>query len=635
MRDRLQGRIERNFFLAHMNTVNCVIGLDYLRILHDLHFDLSIAGITWIDHWMAKNDLPSIAVIADAHFHDIESYYDCDGIKIDGRQLTLRTWADTRRSSRVFNESKAALMLALKDIEDRGIKHVVLLGDYSDDGQIEASERLVNLLRLHRKQHGTRFFAITGNHDAYGPLGKHQSTRFVSGAETTVLVSSDPDVAASEEASAVLTHKMYCEGVPDAISRMSEFGLFKQADYLHWETPFGTTDSISNRQYEARSADGLQSHKLVDASYLVEPVDGLWLLMIDANVFEPRNGQRTPAQKKAFLDSSDAGWNSVLRNRPYLMDWITAVCSRADKSGKTLMAFSHYPIIDPFADMHDGALGVFDKEMRRRKPLESVSAQLLNCGVRLHFSGHLHVNALTMRGKGTHVIEDCAVPSLAAFPACYKIVHADTDNLHIDTVHLASMTLDVSLMNYYREENRIMGDDPCAALATLNYGEFLYKRMHTRVMHHYLVRQWPEDIAQSVVKTNAADLALLMLSEPPDPHDKSLVHHSEAITSDQLDQLAPMMSLYRISLDNLVACSMTQLVSDWYCLRHAGYLARPFIESNNMRVYSCLADTFGNVALQDITTPKALFSVFLGMLQSAITRSDPSASRETILSVTV
>ena len=582
---------------------------------------------------MAKYDLPSIAVIADAHFHDIESHYDCDGITIDGRQLTLRTWADTRRSSRVFNESKAALVLALNDIENRGIKHVVLLGDYSDDGQIEASERLVTLLRLHREQHGTRFFAITGNHDAYGPLGKHQSTRFVSGAGTTVLVSSDPDVAASEEASAVLTNKMYCEGVPDGISRMSEFGLFKQNDYLHWETPFGTTDSIGSRQYEARSADGLQLHRLVDASYLVEPVDGLWLLMIDANVFEPRNGQRTPAQKKAFLDSSDAGWNSVLRNRPYLIDWITDVCSRADKSGKTLMAFSHYPIIDPFADLHDGALDVFDREMRRRKPVESVSAQLLNGGLRLHFSGHLHVNALTRRGKGTQLIEDCAVPSLAAFPACYKIVHTDTDNLHIDTVHLASMTLDASLMNYYREENRIMGDDPCAALATLNYGEFLYKRMHTRVMHHYLVRQWPENIAQTVLKTNAADLVLLMLSEPPDLPGKSLVHHSEAITSDQIAQLAPMMSAYRISLDNLAACSMTQLVSDWYCLRHGGYLARPFIGSDNMRVYSCLADTFGSVALQDLTKPKALFSVFLGMLQSAIAHSDPSANRQRILSV--
>ena len=582
---------------------------------------------------MAKHVRPAIAVVADAHCHDIESYYDCDGITIDGRQLTLRAWADTRRSSRVFNESKAALVLALKDIEDKGIKHVVLLGDYTDDGQIEASERLVNLLRLHSEQHGTRFFAITGNHDAYGPLGKHQSTRFVSDVGTTVLVSSDPDVAASENASAILTTKMYCEGVPDAIARMSEFGLFRQADYVHWETPFGTTDSIASRQYEARSADGLQSHRLVDASYLVEPVDGLWLLMIDANVFEPRNGRRSPAQKKAFLDSSDAGWNSVLRNRAYLRDWITDVCSRAGKSGKTLMAFSHYPIIDPFADLHDGALNVFDKEMLRRKPIESVAAQLQSCGLRLHFSGHLHVNALSSRGKGTHAIEDCAVPSLAAFPACYKIVHTDTDKLHIDTVHLASMPLDASLMSYYREENRTMGDEPCEALAAVNYGEFLYHRMHTRVVHHHLARRWPGQIAQSVLETNAADLALLMLSNSSDPHGNSLVHHSEAISSDQAEQLASLMSSYQISMDHLVVCSMTQLVSDWYCLRHAGYLARSYIGSDNLRVYTFLADNFGDVTLQDITTSKALFSVFLGMLQSAIIRSDPTTTRERVLSL--
>ena len=34
---------------------------------------------------------------------------------------------------------------------------------------------------------------------------------------------------------------------------------------------------------------------LVDASYLVEPEAGLWLLMIDANVFEPRDGHSNEA----------------------------------------------------------------------------------------------------------------------------------------------------------------------------------------------------------------------------------------------------------------------------------------------------------------------------------------------------
>lgn len=59
-------------------------------------------------------ELPTIAVIADAHFHDIYSDYGCTGITIDGKQLTLRSWQDTRKSPRVFNESGNALRQTLK-----------------------------------------------------------------------------------------------------------------------------------------------------------------------------------------------------------------------------------------------------------------------------------------------------------------------------------------------------------------------------------------------------------------------------------------------------------------------------------------------------------------------------------------
>ena len=49
--------------------------------------------------------------------------------------------------------------------------------------------------------------------------------------------------------------------------------------------------------------------RMIDASYLVEPVDGLWLLSIDANVFEPRDGDLDPAAEASYIDSTDAGWN--------------------------------------------------------------------------------------------------------------------------------------------------------------------------------------------------------------------------------------------------------------------------------------------------------------------------------------
>ena len=73
---------------------------------------------------MKPLDIPTVAVIADAHLHDIKSDYDGASLPIGDRQLTLRTWADTRRSSRVFNESRRALTGALEDIVNRGIKGI-------------------------------------------------------------------------------------------------------------------------------------------------------------------------------------------------------------------------------------------------------------------------------------------------------------------------------------------------------------------------------------------------------------------------------------------------------------------------------------------------------------------------------
>ena len=560
--------------------------------------------------------MPAIAVIADAHFHDAESDYGCSGVSVEGRQLTLRSWADTRSSSRVFNESKVALLTALQQIETAGIKHVVLLGDYSDDGQIEAIERLVDLLREHRDRFDTQFFAITGNHDAFGPAGKHQSTRFAGATGDTTLVTSDPKVAATEPESAILTRNMYCEGVGAGISKMSEFGLFRQASYLHWETPFGSSDLLDDRQYVARSADGQRAHKLVDASYLVEPVEGLWLLMIDANVFEPRNGQWRPTQKKAFLDCSDAGWNSVLRNRAHLMDWINNVCARAGKADRKLIAFSHYPIIDPFADADDNAFKLFGEcEMLRRKPADKVARTLLDYGLRLHFSGHMHVSGFSQRSDDAHDIKDSHVPSLVTFPPGYQVVHSHEEHHRINHHHLFDMPLDPLMMAFYCEDNASADDIDRHVLAASNYGEFLYHRMHTRAIHHYLKKEWPLPVAQAVLNTTTCDLVILMLSGGSTLTAQCRTGVVFAGVASLLESTA---SDYGLSVDDLAQCSMTRLVADWYCLRHAGYLAGQFIGSNKLNIYSYLAESFGDLSPRDTTLHRSFFAVFLGMLKSSL-----------------
>ncbi|MFT4727891.1 MAG: 3',5'-cyclic AMP phosphodiesterase CpdA [Granulosicoccus sp.] len=581
---------------------------------------------------MKPHDIPTVAVIADAHLHDIESDYDGASIFIDGQLLTLRSWADTRQSSRVFNESHTALMGALTDIVKREVKHVVLLGDYADDGQIEAIERVVTTLRHLQKEHGVNFYAIPGNHDFYGPVGKHQSTRFAVSAQQTVLVTSDPETAKQEPDSAVLTRKMFCLGAPEGLMPMADFGLFNQSKYLHWETPFGTSDAVETRLYPATSSDGLITHQLMDASYLVEPSPGLWLLMLDANVFEPRNGTWNINQKRAFKDSSDAGWNSVLRNKPFLFEWITDVCKRADEQGKNLLTFSHYPALDPFNDNSGGYAKLFGQtEIIRRQPGISVAEKLLDTGLQLHFGGHMHVNGVSRYTIKDKQLTHISVPSPVTCPAAYQLIQAAKNEVRVDTISLASLALDTRLIDFYKKENIASQVPIDAALNATNYGDFLYKRIHGRVLYRYFKNDWPNEIVQNIDNTSVADLMVLFQRQETS-EDPLVFSTMEALDHTVLvANLQSLIEKHHMNFETLLNHPLLELIVDWYCLRDSGSQAYAFINPDRINMYRFLSAHYGDTTVAEVNNTADFFSIFLGMMHTSLQGlSQTPSSRQTI-----
>lgn len=538
--------------------------------------------------------MPAVAVIADAHFHDIEGDYDFAGISVGGRRLTLRSWADTAASTRVFNESYAALPAALDRIVARGIRHVVLLGDYSDDGQRETTASLVRLLEGYRARHGLAFYATPGNHDVFGPLGKHRDTRYVDATGGTTLVTSDAEKAADDPGNPVVTPKIYCEGLPAGLMPLSGFGYFRRPEYLHWETPFGTNDAPGAREHDLLSADGKTVRRLMDASYLVEPEAGLWLLMIDANVFEPRNGNRDIARKKAFIDSSDAGWNALLRVKPYLIDWIADVAARAESGGKQLLAFSHYPAVDPFEDDAQTERRLFgETNVAKRTPRPVVAETLAETGLRLHFSGHLHVEARTRLAGLTNI----AVPSLVAFPAGFVVVHAEGDAPVVESLSLSEEPVDADLLALYHAENARAGIAPDPAMAARDYGTFLYRHMRPLVLERFLPKEWPAEMAARARHMTLWDLVVLM----------------EGTT---LEQEA---AEFGVDAAWMQARPLLDLIVDWYSLRQSPAQAPLYISRENLRCYRFLAKVFGD-RQADPQTPRGFFALFLGVLAMSLGR---------------
>ncbi|MCA2372948.1 metallophosphoesterase [Agrobacterium genomosp. 3 str. CIP 111-78] len=545
---------------------------------------------------MLTRALPSVAVIADAHFHDTAADFGFPGIEIDGERITMRSWSDTRESTRVFNESADALHAALEAVRQRGIRHVVLLGDYTDDGQRATTETLKGILERHRDAHGTAFYALPGNHDIFGPRGRHHTKEFLTENGRCLSVSSDARRAGER---VVISDRMYCEGYPVGLGPMSAFGYFRQPDYIHWETPFGLSDLAEGRLYEVRSPDGHNVYQLMDASYLVEPEPGLWLLMIDANIFEPLDGAFEKGEEAAFTDSTSGGWNALLRCKPFIIDWIADVRHRAEALGKTLLGFSHYPALDPF-DGASGAEGALFGETNvvRRTPRKAVEDALRDAGLAIHFSGHLHVEGVTRRGDGENSLTNIAVPSLVAFPPAFKVVHTSRQEITVETVEMDALPINSRICRGYAQETALAGEDEDQAFAAGTYGDFLLGHKRALVRYRYFIKEWPAEVVAAIANKTVQDVIGLIGKKGGSPSD-GLVLASEL--------------------------PMFELIADWYCLRQGAGLALPHIQPERLSLYRVLAGRFGREADRHDGSVQSFIEIFFGALGLFIERAEGSS----------
>jgi 3',5'-cyclic AMP phosphodiesterase CpdA len=561
---------------------------------------------------MQSSNPPFIAVIADPHFHDLSGNYGAAGIDAKGRRIALRPLADTVKSTRVFNEAGGALKHVLHDIVARGIRHVVLLGDYSDDGQAETLKGLRALFEDCRQRHGLRFFAVPGNHDIFGPHGRHRSKRFLNPDFSHVLATSNPDRRRGPEEDAIVTTEgMRCLGYPDGLLALPGVGFFRDPDDRYWETPFGLDDAPAARRYQVRSADGQSSYGLMDASYLVEPVEGVWLLMIDANVFVPLSGTRADSEE-AFADSTDAGWNAMLTHKRFVLDWTKDVSARAKRSGKTLIAFSHYPALDPLDGTGEDEFALLgETSLSRRLPGPDVGRALIEAGIRVHFSGHVHINDTARMREASGFLVNVSVPSLVAFPPAYKIVRVEPERLTVETVSIGAMTLDQDIMDIYRAEASKKGLDAAALLAAEDYGAFLSAHLGHLVGRRHLRREWPEELAHAVRPLDLLDLAVLALTDEPlllrDLPDAIRIRRQ---APDIAGRLAACAAERNVDLSVLSRKRVMAFLGDWYRAKMGSDFGRDAIAPGDLDACRLLCWLYAENKPSDGTAQAAFARIF-------------------------
>jgi len=502
----------------------------------------------------------AVAFMSDVHFQDVYGDFKSaqfNGIPTkDGKNASIRTMYAQLTSTRLFNENYFAFYAALDDAYAKGIRYVALPGDYTDDAQPMNVDGIAAVMKQYQAK-GMRFFLAPGNHDPVEPYDDQEAGKndFLTkeGKEQKVYATSNAACVAKDP-SVVCTDQLMEQGYDKLMTKMGEFGFMPNKADLLWETPFSkytggkysydeavAQSATSKRQFEICAEGSGGAYKaageaklgkaftkcvnMIDSTYLVEPVKGLWLLSIDANVFVP-NAKFDPARPndfKGYDGAGNAGWNKVITHKMFLMDYIKSVAARAKLEGKQLMAFSHYPTMDFYANQTDAMKAVFKSGafQTARVPDASVANAVAATGLRLHVGGHMHFNGTNdHQDTGGNYLVNVQSPSLAVYGAAYKIVtYKDAETIDVQTMPLNTVPRFAELFPLYVVENDYLKGSSIPAdagkrwdraiLDTRSYGEYTRYYFGELSRLRFMDEYWPCEMKEAAMNLNGKQMLIL------------------------------------------------------------------------------------------------------------------------------
>lgn len=597
----------------------------------------------------------SIAFLSDVHFHDVYAEFSegtFSGIAPThpqtGKTATIRTMEAQLTSTRLFNENYFAFKAALDDLVERGIQYVALTGDFSDDGQPIHMKRLAEVMNDYSDNHGIRFFLTTGNHDPNRPFQQEAGKSNYLGADgkrQPIYSSQHPRCLADQSPSTIESHQVICTddvleyGYDGILKILGHFGFYPNREDLYFETPFS---SYSNESYHFETAaeeanlenrfyeichEGSGGHwreehyqrclDVPDVSYLVEPVDGLWILSLDANVYQPRLTIDTenPQNPDNFYGTGNAGYNLVLSHKKHLVEWVESVMERADELGKEVISFSHYPM----ADFYNGSKPVIEElwgEGRfqlARLPEERTSNRLLETGLQLHVAGHMHMNdtnLISNPGGGKSLV-NIQSPSIAGYVPAYKIVHLSPEArlAQVETIILDDVEgFDSLFEHYHREWNHLesLSDEGIwdrEILQSNSYREFTDWHMKELSRLRFLPGEWPDDIRLILERVSGDEFLILSQIELDGSYSEilSLIDQNgvksigETISEyypiewdAAVERAADRFEHFMADGESSTNLSGSDLSVDFYRLRNAGTLAFRDIQEERLELYNAL-----------------------------------------------
>lgn len=561
-----------------------------------------------------------IAFLSDIHLQDVYAELNSEEYKgvlnpATGNYATIRTMKSQINSTRLFNENYFAFITALEDLKKRGVQIVVFPGDFTDDGQPMNVLALKKILDQYSAQSGMRFFLTTGNHDPVQPFGGVAGKRDFLGADgSEQAVAGAKDIFPSNNVA--VSDQINYWGYAEITNTLGDFGFFPSEKDIFWAHPFQELDVdhydfqqvkdssfLENRVYEA----GDSGLFLPDASYLVEPIEGIWLLALDGNVYT-----YTGTEWKG----SSIGFNQAAFHKKHQLDWIKKVAAEAEKRGKTLISFSHYPL----AEFHDGAsdemssLFGTQKFQLARVPTTATTSLYAKAGIRLHFAGHMHINDTGIYQDQTtaHTMYNIQVPSLAAFPPAYKTLKThNTSTVEIETISLAEVDHMNEFFDLYRMEHRwlLEQQDPgiwdSSILASKDYLEYTRNHLRELTKSKFIPSDWPQNLA--VLLQNLSPQELIKWSQMDDAK-------SEIFLQEKMKKLK--ISTKRIHPKH-------SIIDDFYLLKNGDELGKKLIPEDRTSFYEELISLVGQKTISAGQSLNGELVRFFGIFEK-LYHSNPS-----------
>lgn len=558
-----------------------------------------------------------IAFLSDVHFQDLYGSFSDNDFKgiinpKTGKPTILRTMDSQLHSTRVFNENYFAFLKALDDIATKGIKIVAMPGDFSDDGQAYNLRGLRKILDQYHKKYGIDFYLTTGNHDPVGPF------RQDAGKDDFLGEKGNPLGIYSKENLGKTTPKIITKDIAESgyleiLDELKDFGFYPKEKDLFWSTPFSQDSyinysypkAIQQAAYTQRMYEVTKGFSVPDLSYVVEPVKGIWMLAIDGNTYIPKNLNEN-SNNPSNYNGASIGYNNVLTNKQHLIKWVKRIADEAKLKGKTLIAFTHYPMIDFNDDAtHEIKSLLGEKKWQlERVPEEEVAKVFADAGLQIHFAGHMHINDTGIRKIDGKILVNVQVPSLAAYLPSYKIltIHS-SDKMEVQTEVLNDVPHFDDLFPLYEKEYEALSQNKNATLwnkdilKTKSYHDFMLFHLKELVRLRMVPNDWPKEFIEKAKSLNGEDLLVMAQKSGSEVKQKDI--QSKAFKK----------------------WSFVDLLFDLYKFQSADELAKKDIPKERLQQYQLLEKLYDANTSQDPFI-KQLKSVF--KILSLLSNGDPA-----------